>query len=183
VQTTLVTGTLLLLAVAAFTANSPGEPQASATKTSGTASPDAAKQSSTASAGHSASGASKRKIPCKTPDNAAMCYWTHGRLSNYSVNFTWLLWKISANRLLKICDEPTYSSMQSTGDCADPEFPANLERVYDADQRHWKMGGGHGEYFPPDVFGDFQICPLEPERKGERQYACIESAKITFVQK
>ena len=34
-----------------------------------------------------------------------------------------------------------------------------------------------------NVFGDFEICPLEPERKGERQYACVESTKITFVPK
>ena len=24
--------------------------------------------------------APKRTIPCKTPENAASCYWTHGRL-------------------------------------------------------------------------------------------------------
>jgi len=178
-----LTGTLLLAVVAALAANSPGEPQASSTKTSRTASQEAAKQSSTASPGTGGSNASKRKIPCKTPENASLCYWTHGRLSYYSVNFTWLLWKIGANRLLKICDEPTYSSMQSTGDCGDPEFPANLERIYDADRRRRKRGGGHGEYLPPDVFADFEICTLEPERKGERQYACIESAKVTFVQK
>lgn len=100
-----------------------------------------------------------------------------------SANFTWLLWKIGTHRLLKICDEPTYLSMQGTGDCADPEFPANLERIYDADRRRWKRAGGHGDYFAPDVVGDFEICPLEPERKGQRQYACVESAKITFVQK
>jgi hypothetical protein len=23
----------------------------------------------------------KRKIPCKTPENAASCYWTRGRLA------------------------------------------------------------------------------------------------------
>lgn len=27
------------------------------------------------------------------------------------------------------------------------------------------------------IFGDFEICPLEPEHKGEMQNACIESAK------
>ncbi len=174
---------MLLAMTALIAANVPGEPQAPATGEMGTSSQDAAKQSSAASPSTVTPSASKRKIPCKTPENASLCYWTHGRLSYYSVNFTWLLWKIRANRLLKICDEPTYSSMQSTGDCGDPEFPANLERIYDADRRRWKRGGGHGEYFPPDVFGNFEICPLEPERKGERQYACIESAKMTFVQK
>jgi hypothetical protein len=178
-RTVLAGGTLMFLALAAsFTANFSKEPQAPAREGTSTTSRRQAKPAARASvsAGH-------RKIPCKTPENASLCYLTHGRLSYYSVNFTWLLWKIGTHRLLKICDEPVYSSMQSTGDCADPEFPANLERIYDADRRRWKRGGGHGDYFPPDVFGDFEICPLEPEKKGERQYACVESAKITFVQK
>jgi len=164
--------------MALVAANVPGEPQAPAAAGADTTSRDQPKPSAKASP-----SASARKIPCKTPENASQCYWTHGRLSYYAVNFTWLLSKIGTHRLLKICDEPTYLSMQGTGDCADPEFPANLERVYDADRRHWKRAGGHGEYSPPDVFGDFEICLLEPERKGERQYACVESAKITFVQK
>ncbi len=169
---------MLIALAASLTANLPREPQTPATGGAGRASQDQAKPSAKTSP-----SASARKIPCKTPENAVLCYGTHGRLSYYSVNFTWLLWKIGTNRLLKICDEPTYSSMQSTADCADPEFPANLQRVYDADRRRSKSVGGHGEYLPPDVFADFEICPLEPERKGERQYACIEFAKITFVQK
>ncbi len=178
-RTAFAIGTLMVLALAAsFAANVAGGPQAPATAGTSKASRDQGKPAATTS-----SSAGHRKIPCKTAENASLCYWTHGRLSYYSVNFTWLLWKIRDNRLLKICDEPTYQSMQSTGDCADPEFPANLEEIYDADRRRWKRGGGHGDYLPPDVFGDFEICPLEPERKGERQYACIESAKMTFVQK
>jgi hypothetical protein len=179
-----ITGTLVLLAVAVFTANSLGEPQASVTKPSGTPSQEVTRQSSrTARDAGKPATTGTRKIPCKTPENASLCYWTHGRLSYLSVNFTWLLWKIGTHRLLKICDEPTFRSMQSTGDCLDPEFPANLERIYETDRRQWKLGGGHGDYFPPDVFADFEICPLEPEKAGERQYACVESAKITFVQK
>lgn len=169
---------MLLALAASLTANLPRNTQTPTTGGAAKGSQDQAKLSAKTSPSGGA-----RKIPCKTPENAALCYWTHGRLSYHSVNFTWLLWKIGTNRLLKICDEPTYSSMQSTADCADPDFPANLQRVYDADRRRWKSVGGHGEYLPPDVFADFEICPLEPERKGERQYSRIESAKITFVQK
>ena len=71
--------------------------------------------------------------------------------------------------------------MESTGDCWDPEFPANLRRIYAADKRRWERSEGQGVYYPPEVFGDFEICPLEPEKPGWRQYACIESAKITYV--
>jgi hypothetical protein len=171
----------MLAAMAAwFTASVARQPQA---PTTGGSAGSASQEPAEPSPRTSSSAVGKRKIPCKTPANASMCYWTHGRLSYYSVNFTWLFRKIGTRRFLKICDEPTYLSMQGTGDCADPEFPVNLERIYDADRRRWKRGGGQGDYFPPDVFGDFEICPLEPERKGERQYACIESAKITFVQK
>ncbi len=168
---------MLLALVALFPAGVARQPEAPSPGGAGRVVRDQAKPSAATSA------RAGRKIPCKTPENASLCYWAHGRLSFYSVNFTWLLWKIGTHRLLKICDEPTYLSMQGTGDCADPDFPPNLERIYDADRHQWKRGGGHGDYYPPDVFGDFAICPLEPEREGERQYACVESAKITFVQK
>jgi hypothetical protein len=36
----------------------------------------------------------KRTIPCKSPENAASCYWTRGRLSVYNGNPTWRIWKI-----------------------------------------------------------------------------------------
>jgi hypothetical protein len=29
---------------------------------------------------------SQRKIPCKTPENASLCYWTRGRLNFYQGN-------------------------------------------------------------------------------------------------
>ncbi len=169
---------MLLAMTALFTASAVKQSRAPAMGIAGPATQDQPISSATASA-----NPSRRKIACKTPQNASLCYWTHGRLSFYSFNFTWLLWKIGTHRLLKICDEPTYLSRQSTGDCGDPEFPANLQGIYATDQRRWKRDGGHGEYSPPDVFGDFEICPLEPEKKGERQYACVESTKITFVQK
>ena len=171
-------GVLALFGAALFSAGVPGQSPSPQTEGTAKATPERTRPSATETA-----GAGKRKILCKTPENASLCYWTHGRLSYYSVNFTWLLWKIGTHRLLKICDESTFKSMQSTGDCADPEFPANLKSVYEIDRRRWKGGGGRGDYFPPDVFADFEICPLEPERKGVRQYACLESAKITFVQK
>lgn len=30
-----------------------------------------------------ASATAQRKIPCKVPENASMCYWTRGRLQRY----------------------------------------------------------------------------------------------------
>jgi len=33
------------------------------------------------------------------------------------------------------------------------------------------------------VFGDFEVCPLEPEKAGVMQAACIESAKNVVAKK
>ncbi len=178
---------ILLTVVAAFTANPPGEPQASATKHSGTVSQDAAKQSSTASPGTGTSSASKRKIPCKTPENAALCYWTHGRLSFWGIDPPWRIWKVGTRRLLRICNGPSYFPPHNNDDCSNPEFPRSVGRIYD-DPRRWKLEPEmpfprETEYFPPDVFADFEICPLEPEKKGKMQAVCIESATKIFVEK
>jgi len=35
----------------------------------------------------------------------------------------------------------------------------------------------------PDVYADFEVCPLEPEKPGAMQAACIESAKNIVVEK
>ena len=48
-----------------------------------------------------------------------------------------------------------------------PEIPINVRRVF--------------KPFSNQIFADFEICPLEPERLGEMQAACIESAKNIFA--
>jgi len=105
---------MLLVMTALITANVPGEPQAPATAGANATSQDEARASATPDASAQAkpsaaasSSAAKRKIPCKTPENASICYWTTAA-PYYSVNFTWLLWKNRTHRLLKICDEPTF---------------------------------------------------------------------------
>jgi hypothetical protein len=47
-----------------------------------------------------------RKIPCKTPEIAASCYWTHGRLALYNGNPGWRLWKIGTKRILGVYSGP-----------------------------------------------------------------------------
>lgn len=37
--------------------------------------------------------------------------------------------------------------------------------------------------WPDPVFADFEVCPLEPEHKGEMRAVCVESAKNIFVQR
>jgi len=49
----------------------------------------------------------QRKIPCKTPENVASCYWTRGRLAFYNGNPPYRLWKIGTKRVLGIFSGPS----------------------------------------------------------------------------
>jgi hypothetical protein len=110
--------------------------------------------------------AQRRKVACKTQENAATCYWTHGRLAVYNGGVPNVrLWKIGTKRILGILSGPGYklADEEKTG----PELPRNVERAFKSiDAR---------------IFGDFEVCPLEPERPGVMQSACIESARNLVV--
>src|SRR5580658_10032560 len=114
----------------------------------------------------------KRDIPCKTPAIAASCYWTHGRLGVSNGNPSYRLWKIGTTRELGIFSGPSVDrfGLDSEG----PELPANVERA---------LHVGTDTPFGYRVFGDFEVCPLEPEKPQVMQAACIEAAKNLVVQK
>lgn len=126
--------------------------------------------------------AAQRKIPCKTPENAGMCYWTHGRLSLYNGNPSMRLWKIGTNRILGIYSGP-HAERYDPLDNEHPELPANLEEAYDAERKRRIGLKDPDAGLPEPAFGDFEVCPLEPERKGEMQSVCIEAARNIFIQK
>jgi hypothetical protein len=111
----------------------------------------------------------KRKIACKTSENAASCYLAHGRLAAYNGTPTMRLWKIGTNRIVAIHSGPGFKreGAQADEDNADPEMPENVERAM--------------KPFKNVVFADFEICPLEPEYRGRMQDVCIESAKNIVV--
>lgn len=108
----------------------------------------------------------KRKYPCETTENAATCYWTHGRLSLYNGTPAFRIWKIGTRRIVGIYSGPNAWEKDEL-DNEHPEFPANLARVF--------------KPFSNRIFADFEICPLEPEHPGEMQAVCIESAKNIVV--
>lgn len=112
--------------------------------------------------------APKRKVPCKTPENAASCYWTHGRLAVYNgLPPPLRLWKIGTTRVLGIHSGPSIK-LSDERDMLNPELPPNVKKAFtSSDDR---------------IFGDFEICPLDVDRPGQVQDACIESAKNIFVQ-
>ena len=109
----------------------------------------------------------QRKIPCKTPENASMCYWTRGRLAFYNGNPPYRVWKIGTRRVLGIFSGPAMWPPHDQRDQLKPALPVNVEAMFD----------------PPHnrIFADFEVCALEAERPGWMQAACIESAKDIYV--
>jgi len=120
---------------------------------------------------------SQRTIPCKTPENASMCYWTRGRLLLTTGWSRWQLWKIGTNRILFIYGGPAAFPARTEEDRTAPEFPANLERAYQAEVPRLER---LKKAMPDWVYADFEVCPLEPEEPGLAQAACIESARNVF---
>jgi hypothetical protein len=110
--------------------------------------------------------APKRRMACKTPENATTCYWTHGRLSVANGAPSIRLWKIGTHRILAIHSGPNYKRGDNREN-ESPELPANVDWAFKSINTR--------------IFADFQICPLEPEEAGTMQSVCIESAKNIFT--
>lgn len=111
-----------------------------------------------------------RKIPCKTEANATSCYWTHGRLQYWNTRPALRLWKTGTNRLLGIYSGPSVNFHGDDNlDNEHPELPPKIARGVRLNQSL--------------VWADFEVCPLEPEKRGVMQAACIEAAKNAFVEK
>jgi len=91
------------------------------------------------------------------------------------------LWKIGTRRILAVLNGPSHYPSRTVDDLENPEFPTELDRAYEADNRRHKKTTGIMWAIPPPVFADFEICPLEPEHKGWMQCACIESVKNIFI--
>jgi hypothetical protein len=124
----------------------------------------------------------KRKIPCKTAENATTCYWTRGRITCCNGNPSMRMWKVGTKRILGILSGPN-SQRDDAEDSLHPELPSNLARAYDAEYKRRAAMKDPDAGDPEPAFGDFEVCPLEPERPGWMQPVCIESAKNIFFQK
>ena len=111
----------------------------------------------------------KRRIPCKTPQNASECYWTRGRVAFGTGNPAFRMWKIGTKRLLGIYSGPSVSHDRLSPDQEHPEFPANVDKVWSS-----RLGA---------LYGDFEVCPLAPERAGFMRPVCVESAKNLLVER
>jgi len=150
----------------------------------GSQAPAAKPKSSRGQAGHSAeASASKRKIPCKTPENPSLCYWTHGRLSVYNGSPSFRIWQIGTRHILGVFNGPSHYPARTNDDIENPELPSELYRAYEADNRRLKRETGIMWAIPPPAFADFEACPLRPEIKGWMQAVCIESTKNIIIER
>lgn len=117
----------------------------------------------------------RRKIPCETFAAADACYWTHGRLRFCCGTPAVRLWKIGTHRVLGVFSGPQAFSPTKgeilDGDNEHPELPKTVEDVLTRFRARSKDNG------LPEIFGDFEVCPLEPERPKTMQAVCIQSAK------
>jgi len=122
-----------------------------------------------------------RKIPCKTDANASMCYWTRGRITCCNGNPAMRMWKVGTKRILRIHSGPGADRIDPL-DNEHPELPANLQKAYEADYRHRVQS--KGDLGSTDiVYGEFEVCPFEPEHPGWMQAVCVESAKNIVIGK
>jgi hypothetical protein len=92
---------------------------------------------------------------CKeNPKVVAACYSVHGRASLAADTVRLYLWPVGTKRMLGVTGGPILD------DAVDPIWPKNLKFNSSVNT----------------IYGDFEVCPFTPERKGHLQLVCIESA-------
>src|SRR5262245_42166877 len=100
--------------------------------------------------------AGTRKIPCKTPQNSQMFYWTHGRLTYGNGTPPLRVWKIGTDRMLGVFSGPSH--FPPAEDQEEPELPNNLAKAYEAEGRRVQRLTAKDSVRPPVVFADLEIC-------------------------
>jgi hypothetical protein len=99
---------------------------------------------------------------CKeNPKVIGACYSVHGRLTRGADTVGLWLWPVGTKRMLGVTAGPRLD------DADDPIWPQNLKFEHGDDA----------------IFGDFEVCPFTPERKGEMLLVCIESASHVVVKR
>jgi hypothetical protein len=94
-------------------------------------------------------------VHCKdNPELVGACYVVHGRARFGNGTPALRIWPVGTKRMLRVTARPV------ADDADEPIVPKNL--------RFGPLG---------EAFGDFEVCPFTPERKGEMQMVCIQSVK------
>jgi hypothetical protein len=116
--------------------------------------------SSSRPAGASISGIGQSARCADRTDLVGTCFRVHGRLSFYNGNPSFRVWPVGTTRLLGL--EPDER----------PTVPDNVAGFLDRVVR--------GDV---NLFGDFRVCPLTPERLGEMRRVCMDSASNLVARK
>lgn len=102
-----------------------------------------------------ARGAAESPRECQS--NAKLvgaCYIVHGRATFGAGTPALRIWPIGTKRMLGVTAGPV------ADDADDPIVPKSL--AFDPKKQ---------------AFGDFEVCPFTPERKGHMQMVCVQSVK------
>src|SRR5690348_17907438 len=67
----------------------------------------------------------------KTPENASLCYWTHGRLMVYNGNPSFRIWKTGTRRILGVFNGPSHVP------------PGTLEDEEPVDRKSTRLNSSH----------------------------------------
>jgi hypothetical protein len=99
---------------------------------------------------------------CKSnPKLVGSCYIVHGRATFGAGTPALRIWLIGTHRMLGVTAGPV------ADDADNPIAPRNM--LVDPNVQ--------------GVFGNFEVCPFTPERKGEMQMVCVESAKNLVIKR
>lgn len=94
---------------------------------------------------------------CKSnPDLVGPCFALHGRMGLTNGTPGVRIWRIGTRRILGV--------MVSENEI----MPANVKR-------HLAWGTA--------IYGDFEVCPFSPQRPGEMQMVCVESARRLVLER
>jgi hypothetical protein len=92
---------------------------------------------------------------CKqNPKVVAACFSLHGRLTQGADTVRLYVWPVGTKRMLGVAGGPVLDDA-----IAPIVVPQNL--TFDSNE---------------SIYGDFEVCPFTPERKGAMRLVCIESA-------
>ena len=92
------------------------------------------------------------------------CFWVHGRLSAYNGTPTFRIWPRGTRRLLGVVDA-------AGGSETDAVLPPTVRARVLPDA------------FAVSVSGDFQVCPLEPDRPGRMRRVQLCDARRLVVRR
>jgi hypothetical protein len=116
-----------------------------------------------ATSGQASANHDYRQEPCKSPETVQSCVHFHGRLTAGNGTPSTRLWRIGSHHIYGIYSNGYgFTHDSRTLDNEAPELHFALPKEIDT--------------FGWTVYGDFEVCPLEPLTQGHMQAACIASA-------